>query len=163
MLFVKLTGSCIFYHNCNKFFILVLFIAVPSILSKTIEAAPYIITPLHCIKYAKVGDDLNVSVDVAVFGTVHFQLIHHYTKMNASTKRIESGVKIMNTPRKVEFIGPVTTLSGGKGAIRYRVTFMFKNLTEFDFGSYNIMAGNSFGYDASQLKLTKRRHLPVVL
>ena len=139
-------------------------ISVPIISQKVVEAAPYIITTFkNHNKYGKVGDTLNVSVDVAVFGTAHFQLIHHYTHINAMTKKVESGVKIM-APTEAKPIGPVV-LNGKKidGALRYRVIFTFKNLTEYDFGSYTIMVGNTFGYDVSEVTVIKRRQLPVVL
>ena len=44
-------------------------------------------------------------------------------------------------------------------AFRHRITFMFKDLTESDFGNYSIMAGNTFGYELSQFILIERSNV----
>jgi len=123
-------------------------------LEKTLSA-PIFVSPVVRNQYARSGSDLNVTVDAVVFSTAHFQLLHHLNQTDPITQKTEATLKIMTIPRVITLIGPETHKKSSD-AFRYRLTFMFKDMTESDFGSYSIMAGNTVGYSVTQFILIKR-------
>lgn len=99
------------------------------------------------IFYAALGQDFNISVEVVVFSSAHFQLIQHVNKT----------LRVLSTPREIHLLRPETNRVGND-VFRYRVTFNFMNLTDDDFGNYSIMAGNTFGYDVFQFELVNKEN-----
>ena len=124
-------------------------------LEKT-NAAPVFVVPAILNQYVKIGSDINVTAEVVVFSTAHFQLIRHFNQTDPITQVIEKRLKIMATPRDIELIGPETNRKSSD-AYRYRLTFKFNNLTESNFGTYSIMAGNTFGYAVTPFTIIKRQ------
>lgn len=87
-----------------------------------------------------------------MFNTAHFQLLLHYQFTNETSNVTQQGLRILSTPREISLLRPETNRAGND-AYRYQLNFKFNNLTDDDFASYSIMAGNTFGYDVYQFRL----------
>lgn len=110
-------------------------------------ASPYFLPKrpkiIQC--YGTPGKDLDVSFEVIVFNTAHFQLLKH-----ERDKSGKSGLRIMSTPRDVTLL---RLEPNRQDAYRYKITYKFRNLTTDDYGNYSIMSGNTFGYDVKAFTL----------
>lgn len=117
------------------------------------HTAPYFIGKKNneITHYVRIGQDVNVTVEVVIFHTAHFQLLLHHDVVNKTSNTTEQVLKILSTPRDIVL---VRQEANRNDAYRYRLNFKFYNLTEEDFASYSIMAGNTFGYDVYQFQLT---------
>ena len=127
------------------------------IVEKTLPT-PIFVVPAVRNQYARIGNDLNVTVEAVAFSTAHFQLIRHLNETDPNTQKTKSTLKVMTIPRVITLIGPETHRMRND-AFRHRITFMFKDLTKSDFGNYSIMAGNTFGYEISQFILIERSNV----
>ena len=101
-----------------------------------------------------IGDDLIVAAEVIVFGTTHFQLLQHYNETNDTNSTLQ--FHILKTPRRYTKMEDDSKNNRDSAGKKHKLEYLFHNISEKDFASYSIMAGNSEGYDVYPFSIEKK-------